>query len=365
MDWREYKTEFAIVACGFVAVMGVLKVLGAFDSGRSGDGPEISYEMPRPKSDAIGDFGLDGREVERRVVNPFGSKKPQTAPAPIAPPKANAPGKAVSQNKTKKAKAKSGEAAAGPAAQTSVNVVDANPESRVSEGLGGAGAQQVVLSRVNRPAAVAVAKAPEEGEKMSPDQWRALLTAEPTAANMVRLLQAVSRQEVDQPTFYSIVDDLSRSQNVQTQKVAVYGLSALPTLRSFAKLVELENQVDPAVRSQVTQALGSFTQSSRIGVLQQALQQNDLTISMKAAQLVLEGIQNAKNPTPNPQDERTLRGEVRNTSLEDYNRLLPVFQRWAASGNPGLTGIANQILQELGAPTTVKISAGYDLHETF
>lgn len=357
MDWREYKTEFTVVACGFVAVMGVLKLFGSFGSDRSGDAPEISYEMPRPKSDAIGDFGLDGRQVERRVVNPFGTKK-QAAPAPLTPPKAAAPGKAVSQNKTKKAKAKASEAPAG-SAQTSVNVVDANPGSRVSEGLGAGGAQQIVLSRFNRPAVgPGAVKAPEDGEKMSPDQWRALLTAEPTAANMVRLLQAVSRQEVDQATFYSIVDDLARSQNLQTQKVAIYGLSALPTLRSFAKLVELENQVDPSARPQVSQALASYTQSSRLGVLQQALQQNDLSISMKAAQIVLEGIQNSKNPNPTPQDERTLRAEVRGTSLEDYNRLLPVFQRWAASGNPGLTGIANQILDALGAPATAKISAG-------
>lgn len=363
--WREYKTEISVFVCGFVAVTGMMKLFVSFKSSRGLEAQEISYEMPRPKSDMIGDFGLDGREVERRLVNPFGEKKAPTAKAPVTPPKAP-PGKNVSQNKTKKAKGKTAEKNATAANQSGLNVIDATPGSRVSEGEVGGGNQQIVFSRVNRGGgAVAPQAGQQDGDKMSPDQWRALLTAEPTAANMVKLVQAMTRQEVDQATFYSIVEDLLRSQNVDTQKIAVYGLSAVSSIRSFTMLVKTEDQVDQSVRPQIQQALSSYTQSSRLGVLQQALQQDDLTVSMKAAQIVLEGIQLAKNPSVDPQDPRLLRGEIKANSLDDYSRLLPVFQRWAASGNPSLMTIANQVLQAMGTTAAAKVSARDDFQSTF
>lgn len=353
MDWRENKLEIGIVIGGFIAVVAMTKMFSSFGSSKTSDGPEISYEMPRPKSDVIGDFGLDGRELEHRLVNPFKNKKSGTESV-VAPPVPKPGGSNVAQNKVRRGKKKKEEAKAEEKKpEHSLTVVEATPGSKVNPGLEG-GARQVVLNRFSRPAAPPAQQQTIEGERLSPDQWRALLTADPSPANMVRLLQALSRQEVDQGTFFSIVEDLSRSQNPQTQKVAIYGVTSYPSLRSFALLTQWETEMDSSHREQIQQGLMAYTQTARLGILNQALQQNELSVSMRAAQLVLAGIQAAKSPTgPTPQDPRTLRGDVKTSSLEDFQRLVPTFQRWVLSGNAGLTGIAQQILLAMGVQPAV------------
>ncbi len=74
---------------------------------------------------------------------------------------------------------------------------------------------------------------PEEPkDKMSADQWIALLRAQPTKENVAKLIQAFSANEVDAATFYAIVTDLFRSNQPQTQS---FGINGSEVILYFAK----------------------------------------------------------------------------------------------------------------------------------
>lgn len=338
MDFENNKLEWGMALFAAVFIGGIFHLFGSMSGdAKAPEAQDVVYEMPRPKSDLVGEFDLEGREIDRRYVNPFDKKKAQAADDAKKKDDAakNAAKTAEAKKKTVIRKKK-----------VDVDVVDAAND-------GGLSGDQAPEATPQAAARVETAKndaAPADDQnnkdQRSPDQWKALLSGQPTKENMNKLVEALGKGEADEATFYEIIGSLLKSQKKDSHALAFYGLNSVPTAKSFAFVVQAESTLSADVKPTATQYLNSFAQPSRLSALAQAMQGNDGPVAVKAAQVVSTGVQQLRSGqgSTNP---REVRGELRSSSLEAYARFIPIFQRWAQSSNQTYQQIANSLLPQL------------------
>lgn len=343
MNFRENKIGLWIGVLVAVMVVGLFKLLGGSPEKTASQEQDITYEMPRPKGEVIGEFGLGDREIDRQYVNPFEKKKAEEEAArKAAQAKAAAlQGKPVAQS------AASGTAQNARRPMVLVNYVDAN-----RKGLSGDNgrAKPAVSDEPQAPVNRVAAGAADDNNdnKLSPDQWRALMSAQPTKENMKKLVDAYLKHDVDDGTFYGIVEELLKNSNAEKQSVAFYGLNMVPSSKSFALVANMESTFTTETeKKQADDYLNSFAVASRQSALLMSVQSNDKDVSLRAAQVVLMGLKSGP-PGREPTQGRD-GNQASNVSSSGWARFTAIFKRWAASGDPALQGPASQILPLLGS----------------
>ncbi|MBX3034417.1 MAG: hypothetical protein KF865_10880 [Bdellovibrionaceae bacterium] len=355
MDFRDNKLELGIGLLVAVMVLGLFQLFGSVKDSPVNEVQDISYEMGRPKSEMIGEFGLGGREIDRRYVNPYAKKAAQAAAdAKNVKPAATNP--AAAQAAAAKAKQAAAAAARARQQQQRPMVWVKRPNSNAPTGrdgrhLSGDGSDGgPIYSNPNEVAGnrnkedTGVDNKNDNKDQLSPDQWRALLAAQPTKENMNKLVEALGRREVDETTFYSIIDGLMKSQKKEDQTLALYGLGRVGTAKSFAYIATAADTLPADMQPAAQQLMMSYAAPARHGALKQALQMNDPVVALKAAQVVLAGAQAAKNGDSVVSDPRQGRGDIRQSNTTSFASFAPIFQKWATSGDATMQGIANQIL---------------------
>lgn len=339
MNFSENKFELGLVGFFVLAIVGLFQLFGSISSSDQVVPNEISYEMPRPKADLAGDFDLDGREIERNFVNPFDKKKKE-AQKEAAKKKAAAPAKKPA---VAKAEEKKEETVAGN--DVDVNIVGRESERGSSPETAGSGAQHVQIQ--NRATAGAAEAADANDDRLSPDQWRAMVLGAPTKENMAKLVAAYQEGKVDDGTFYGIIEDLMESQKPESQALALSGLRTVTTAKSFVLVAHKMNELSPQVKSAAQDYLMQYNHNQRLSVLAQVLQMNDVIAVTKASEIVLAGAQRARSGQTVTTTPREARGEVQTASLDSYSRFIPIYQRWAQSGNSTLQALASSVLAQL------------------
>lgn len=348
MELKENKFGLGFAIFLAIALTFFFKAFSRFSEGRAEkDRDNLSYEMPRPKEELIGEFGLGDREIDRRYLNPFEKQKAAQAAAAKAAQAAQAK-KTAAARKPMADKAKE---AADKAKQHNVRVVE-----RAEDRLHDTNNANKVRANDENATGDVVAESPRSGsanggdvtkeEGRSPDQWRALMSADPSKANMLELVKAFQKGEVDEATFYSIVQDLMKSQSEEKQSIGAYGLSQVYSVKAFALAGHYakETTTSPKTITALQIYMNTYATASRRSVLLQALQSGDQDVALAAAGVVQVAL------TTNPRDGGVPRGEVQTASLEQWGSFRSVFQRWAQSGDAALQGPANTILALL--PTT-------------
>lgn len=341
MDFRENKIEIAMLACGALVILGLFKLFGAMETSPAIAEKAINYEMPHPKSDFAGDFDLEGREIDRRLVDGFAKKKKDEKKADDAKKAAAA---TAAKPAAKTAAAKAGDAKKK---EVDVNVVDGTPDKPLGSDESLNGQTQTVRMTRETAAAGATDKTDEDNkDKLSPDQWRALVLGAPTKENMNKLVAAFGAGETDANTFFGIVEDLMQSQKPDSQSLGLYGLQSVVSARSFALVVHNMDKFDPTVKTAANSYLMAYTQSNRLGSLAQVLQTNDVTVATKGVEVLMAGLQAARNGTA-PTSPRDARGEIQAASLTSFARFIPILQNWKKSGDSQLVSLADGALAQL------------------
>lgn len=341
MDFRENKIEIAMLACGALVILGLFKLFGAMETSPAIAEKAINYEMPRPKSEFAGDFDLEGREIDRRLVDGFEKKKKDAAK------KADDAKKAAAAAVVKPAAKTATAAADAKKKDVSVNVVEGTPDKPFgSDESYNPQAQTVRMTRETAAANAGDKKEDEDKDKLSPDQWRALVLGAPTKENMNKLVAAFSAGDADANTFFGIVEDLMQSQKADSQSLALYGLQSIVSARSFALVVHNMDKFDPTVKTAANTYLMQYTQSNRLGSLAQVLQTNDVAVATKGVEVLMAGLQQARNGTV-PTSPRDARGEIQAASLQSFARFIPILQGWKKSGDSSLVSLADNALAQL------------------
>lgn len=341
MDFRENKFEIGVALLAVVFIAGMFRFVSGSGADANLETEEISYEMPRPKSDLIGEFGLGDREIDRQYMNPF-DKKSQPIAATPAPPLQK---KAVQKPIAKTGTAKASEAKKP---ESNMRVVDAAKNAGLSPDFGQGSVQEILLNKTTYQTTGQVDDSKKD-DILSPDQWRALLSGQPTKENMDKLAAALANGETDEATFYGIVEDLLKSQSKDKQSLAVYGLRKVQNAKSFMFASHLVGALPADVKSGVEQFLQSYSDKSKHSALMQVLQSKDRESAVLAANVVLAGLKTSGSGT----DSRGFRGEPQTQSTGQWQTFVPLFQRWANSGDASLQALAASILALIPSATTV------------
>ena len=342
MELREYKFEISMAALFVLLCLGLFRGAGSFFKTPTLEIGQISYEMPRPKSDMVGEFGLGDREIDRKYnqlqkKGPADAKKVsaenvKTAAAPKAvQAKRTLPGQWMVVRQARQ--------------QNDLRVVEKTPSGLGGEG-GGSANQSPRGANNNGGRAVAPTnpqEVPQEDEQLSPGQWQALFSAQPTKENMDRFVAAYAGKKVDSNTFYGIMNRLLESQNQDHQLLAIYGMGKYPESNGFALVARSMGSLsNEAVQSQAMTYLQSFSSPSRHGALRSALSSHDTTVSYYAAQVVLDGLTSASGG----EGPRIGRGQavLSGSGTASYTQFIPIVQALTNSEDENLRNIANQIL---------------------
>lgn len=349
VDFSDNKIEIAIVGFAAVLVVGAGYLLKSPVQSILEETNQVSYEMPRPKTSFFAAlFGLGDREIDRKYVNPFvkktgkDDKKNAAVAAPTgtqvkAPTKTGAPKNAA--NKMTDISKKN---------QVDVQIVGDTPTNSMSDSNDFNGG--VAPSYVDNGGGGSAAAQKDQRNKLDGNQWRALVMAQPTKENVLKLLEAYQSKEVDDQTFYTIVVDLFKNNKPEVQSYGLYAVKSAVNLKSFTVTAEYYDKLAPEVQTQANSYLLSYSVSGRLPILLSALQSSNPVVVSTAAEVVLEGHKNAKDGTNMNLDPRSSRGNVMANSVSEYVKFIPVFKKLSESQDPAIANLANTALSQIQNP---------------
>ncbi len=347
MNWQNNKFEISVMTGLALTLAGLFSLFQPMKSYKNTDKFDIGYEMARPNSFTPGEYDLSDREIDRKYINPF--EKVETPAKPNANKKAT---NNTKKNQTKKAQAKSSQDKKKPT--TSITLVDGRKRSLTDSD------NNTEMTTTNNAPIVAQQnknnddkkdKQDKDANKRSPDQWRALLLADPSYENMKALMQAYSEKQIDQASYYRIIQSLLENQNAQTQNVGLYGAQGFPSVESFTVIVKHEDVLGVGnangPKKFAEQILLGYNQAQNIGILGQVLRSNDEEVVLKAGDVIITGIQKYRNGESINEGNRSNRGDVRIRSASQYSVLIPVLQQLASTPNSNIAQLASSVLSQI------------------
>lgn len=345
MNFSDKKIEIAVVSLVVILVGGIGYLIKDPVQTALAQA-DFVYEMPRPKSLLASLFGLrlEGREVSRSYVNPFAKKKQDEKKAEEKKAAAVAAAKAAQAKADAK---KSADAAKKP--KVEMKVVGADSSVKLGQDSSGNFGANGGAKYSNAANVAQTTNSDQIKDGLSGDQWRALLSSQPTKENVAKLINAYFAKEVDDSTFYTIVTDLLRNNKTETQALGLYAVSSIYNLQSFTAVAGHYDQMTSENQAKAYSYLTGYATSSRSGVLLSALKTNEAVVVDLAIQVVVKGYQSAKTSGTAATDPRSSRGDVnaQANSVSDYSKFLPVFRQLAQSSDSTIAGLASSALNQI------------------
>lgn len=346
-----------ILTAGVVVFSGFYFLHGLMNTVRVVESQDVSYNMPRPKSALYHFFfGLDGREIQRKEIDPFKDKQASTSTAggSVRKPGAKKDAAKTAPKATVAKSATAAEAAKKP--QVKVNVIpkDANAGSgTTADGVAPRPANSGFAPKAQAQANAGPETPVDDTNKMSPSQWRALVVGQPTKENVAKLIAAFNEKEVDAATLYLIMNDLVQSSNADTQAQGLRIAQEVPSLRSFTVISTNYDKFDASVKKSADAYFLSYMQSSRLPILAMALQSEDTTVVHRAAQVMVTGLQTVKaGGTVVGTSTRPGRGvsaATNPTTKTSYASFIPLFEQLEKNSDGTISSLAQNALAQLHA----------------
>jgi len=314
---------------------------------------DMSYNMPRPKSALYNFFfGLEGREIERTEINSFKDKKAEDKKLPTAAnaPKIDAKAQAAAQKLAQQNAAAKANAAAAKRSELKVNVVNAAPTSPLQSSelnqnqqmYGNGGSVGSAL-----PAATNSQAAEAKKETLSGSQWRALVLAQPTKENVSKLLAAFNNKEVDSTTVFQIMNELMLNSNPETQSQGLFIGQSVPSLKSFSIVSTSYDKLDSENKKTAQNVLMSYMQGSRLSILALALQSEDNQVVTRAAQVMVAGLEQAKNGQTDGSIRANAGRGVVASGTSAYSQFVSIFENLVKTGDSTVAGLAQNALTQI------------------
>lgn len=346
---RSHIYIIGMVAAAVAITAGGLSLLRGAVKNYSQSDPEIAYSMPRPSRGPLYTllFGLEGRDVKYKEVNPFSDKVGTAATSgakqSVRADQKNAP--KIAADKKAKALAKASTPIPAPQKpKLEVSIVNENSATNAKSDLP---APEVTPGRVAQPTQTVT---PQDGTKanegtLSPSQWRALVLGQPTKENIGKLVEAFNKKEVEADTLYLILNDLLQSSNSETQVAGLWLAQSVPSLKSFSTLADNYDKVTGANKKFADTYFLSYMQTSRLPILAMALKSTDAITVQRAVQVMAVGLQQVKNDPS--RENRPSRGIISNGGSNAYTQFIPILQQLIQSPDSSVSGPARSALTQI------------------
>lgn len=345
MSFADKKLEYAIFA--LVAVLiGGLGYLFKTPVQAVLANQDVVYEMPRPKSflATLFGLGLEDREISRNYVNPFDKKKKDAAK------------KAEEAKKTAAVAAKTAQKTAS--TKKADDTKKPKVEARVvgndqQNGLSGSdianGANGAFGGGPTASAVGAGATSNQDQKDITADQWRSLISSQPTKENVGKLLAAYMNGDVDAGTFYEIVTDLLKNNKSETQALGLYAVASVYSSQSFTVVAANYDQLTSENQSTAHTYLLGYASSTRSSILLSAMKSSTAEVVDLALQVVIAGYQTAKTSSSSTTTDGRSRGNTVTASnvTSDYTKYVTQLQALAKSSDAAIASLASSALSQI------------------
>lgn len=349
MSLSDKKIEISMAGLGIIVVMGLIHVNKASFTPVQKE-QDVVYEMPRPKLSFLSAlFSLGDREVERKYINPFEKKKAVNKEAKVQ----DQTKKALPVVQAKKALAPKSVSALPVAKKMDVTIIPASENAPFSGGddwklAQGNSRPGISFSDNNQnKSATDSGNVEQQGDKMSGAQWRALILSEPTIENIQKMISAFRGGDLDSSSYYAIAEELFVDGRPERIGMAVALVKAAYTATSFTLAAQYADQVPVEFQNDLNEFLASFAIASRFSALAGALQAKNPEVVEIALQVVMNGYAKAKSGESVASDPREQRGQGKVTSVEEFNKFIPIFQTLSSSGNSVISAQALAALSQM------------------
>lgn len=342
MDFREWKLELSVVAIAVLLMFAMLSLFRSISPSARIEAKEIVYEMPRPVSPELeSEFDLANREITREYIKAqfkgVGQDKKSVAGIPKKTPAKN--------DKKKEAK-KVAKADSRSKSQLKVNVIPGENKSKMSSGenFSNSKVARHFQNNNNQPNDTTPEPEKEDDKKvMTIEEWRQLLLAQPTLANMNKFLIAYRNKEISPQDYFQLSQELVTSNTKESQAAGLYALQSVPSATSFSIIAKNLSKLAPETHATAQKILLSYSEPQRLGYLSQALQSTDPEVVKQAAETITYGLAQVKRGPPSPSGTAG-NNSTSSSTLQSYGRFLQVFETWQQSGDQTLMGLAQNFL---------------------
>lgn len=324
------------VVAVFVVALGFL--MSQMQTKKTKEAMEIKYQMPRPQDEYVGQYSLDGRQINRQYINPFTQKnKPQEVKQEKI--------QGLKNNKKVVQKPKTTNKAQGllNKKQFDVQVVD-QTQNALNQNFGHNGSHQRSIQIEKQQPVDKKSKEQNASIVKSISQWIELLKKNPNADNVISLVKAYRQKSIDTSGFYQIINTLLSSDQTELNQVGLYALQLQPETQAFQfasrKLSSMDAQSETAQALQ--QYVLGFNEAQKIPTLVQVLKSKDLIAIAKAVEVLSQF-----------NEKSALQGRFQQRGQQadqlQFTQLMSYFKTLLSSENETVVSTAQNMLSKLQA----------------
>lgn len=201
----------------------------------------------------------------------------------------------------------------------------------------------------------------EEEDKLSAQQWRALIFSQPTSANQSKFLAAYRAKDIDESSFYQIVHELLIDTAADRQKAGLELYKATPSVKTYtALLAQYQQTTTESLRAQVGEVLKSYSDVSKFSVLNQLLYSSDARVVSSAETLLSQAIakfQAQQSASNLGRDTRSPGSTTTVQSAAVLKNFLPGLKRLMTSNNSTISQQAQSIVESINALNTLNTAS--------
>ena len=329
---------------------------------------KINYEMAKAKS-VKSDFSLDGRDVERSAIELEENATNPTS-AFVKSAKASKVAKTAKDSKSvKKEVAKKAENKAQTANDRKQNRLKTDKKYEVTgkaeltpADTKDALAQQVrAQNYYQNPQPSASNEVPQDNDLKNVktiDQWKKEIFASKSREDIVKFISAYRKNEVTESDYYTLVNEMLKSDDEVLKGYGLFALRATPSYMSFAQLSQLP-ALSESLQTYANQSLLAYNQPQNLTILKTILSSKSKVLVLSALNVLKSGYQEVQSGTGGELVDARYRRDpnYQSFSLKNYLQFLPVLQKLQAdaqqSGEQQIYTLASQLSQSIQSTAVV------------
>lgn len=198
---------------------------------------------------------------------------------------------------------------------------------------------------------------PDAQEPVNPDkktsaEWKSLILAQPTEANVGKMIKAVNEGNIDIDTYLDISEALIKDNSQDKRRMGIWALTSVYRHEAFVTAAHLAAEGDASTKKLLTDYMYNYNRSQTLGVFDQVLKSSDTIAASAAAESISKAIQNLQSSTSQSTEKgrsgsRTTSGTVQQLTMSSYKRLIPTLQFVVSKNLNNLSQWAQTLISQL------------------
>lgn len=191
-------------------------------------------------------------------------------------------------------------------------------------------------------------------DEVSPEteigEWKMKILRNPSKETMNEFVFAYQTGKVKKMVFYQVIDELLNDSGSDIQKLAIYGLAAIPSYESFSALMTHKYHLASDTQGMMKATLDGYARPERLNLLKVALSSRNPPIVIGAMPLVVETSKKMNlwsTDQSSHSDDRRRRGPTTRIPKNDFIEIFKILRDLADSSDRQISQAANDSLAQM------------------